>query len=99
LAGANPAATLELDNLRKALAAAERDRADLLNRLSAENGLLRERLGEVAANVARIGQLPDAKGPLPVDPAPLRTAPAAPTADEPALADYPLAERITGTRH
>lgn len=97
--GTNPADAMELDNLRKALAAAERDRADLLNRLSVENNLLRERLGEVAASVARIGSSPDSKGPLPVDPAPLRSTPATAAADEPALADYSPAERVAGTRH
>ena len=97
--GANPTVTLELANLRKALAAAEHDRADLLNQLSVENNLLRERLGEVAASVARIGQSPEITGPVPVDPAPLRNPPTAPAADEPALGDYPHVERATGTRH
>jgi regulator of replication initiation timing len=97
--GANSAAAAELDQLRQALAAAERDRTDLLNRLSVENSLLRERLGEVAASVARIGQASDSKAPLPVEPAPLRSTPAAPPSpatDEPAIGDFPLA---TGTRH
>jgi regulator of replication initiation timing len=96
--GAAPAA--EVDGLRKALAAAERERSDLLARLSAENDRLRDRLGEVAASVARMGQPADTKPLPPSAETPLaRGAATAPAAEETALTDYPLAERATGTRH
>jgi septal ring factor EnvC (AmiA/AmiB activator) len=99
-AGKGAASAAEVDGLRKALAAAERERSDLLARLSAENDLLRDRLGEVAASVARMGQPADTKPLPPSAETPLaRGAATAPAAEETALADYPLAERATGTRH
>jgi chromosome segregation ATPase len=106
------AAESEKNDLAARLAALESERVTLLAEARraagsardgerAENRLLRDRLGEIAASVVRISEAMDDKPALPANaPPPLQNAPAtAPSADEAPLAEFPLAERATGTRH
>lgn len=66
----------------------------------AENRRLRERLGDIAANVMRISQAMDSNAPVSADRASRAAAPHPEKEPEKAaVADQPLAVEVTGTRH